>query len=83
LNTEVGVFQPTGVTDSGVILGIDCAFTLWGNECFSILVTNVVAVDVSFPGSVQTNPYCINSKGDVVGWYFDVNYVQHDSSSAA
>jgi probable HAF family extracellular repeat protein len=77
LNTEVGVFQPTGVTDSGVIVGIDCALTLWGNECFSLLVTDGVAVDVSFPGSVETNAYGINNKGDVVGWYFDGDYVQH------
>ena len=77
VNIGVGVFQPTGVTDSGVIVGIDCALTLWGEECLSFLVTNGAATSVSFPGSQATFARGINNQGDVVGYYYNADYVQH------
>jgi hypothetical protein len=60
----------TGVNDSGEIVG-------WNGDSAGFVDENGVFTPISFPGAVRTDPYGLNSSGDIVGFYVmpsGVNY---------
>jgi probable HAF family extracellular repeat protein len=67
--------QLDGLNDSGIIVGVwvDSAFTVHG-----FIYQNASFAHLDYPGALDTYPYGINSRGDIVGnWDTDQSTVGH------
>ena len=66
-----------GINDGGTIVAQELFATMRGTQEYSVMIVNGVASPVAFPGSVATYANNINDKGDVVGYYYNADYLQH------
>ena len=66
-----------GINDSGAIVAQELFATMRGDQESSIMIVDGVPSLIAFPGSVATYANNINDKGDVVGYYYNADYVQH------
>jgi hypothetical protein len=65
-----------GINASGDIVG---SYPVPGGNCYGrgFLLSHGVYIDVNVPGAVSTGPAAINSKGDILGNYYDSNLAMH------
>ena len=73
----VNTLIATGVNDRGILVAQEFFDTLWGEEINSVIIADDVASAISFPGANSTYANNINDRGDVAGYYYDTQNVQH------
>ncbi len=72
-------FRPSGVNNSGTIIGsTEFGYGTMQEPIFQgYMGTSGALLPLTFPGSISTEPLAINDAGVIVGGYLDANHVSH------